>query len=332
MSQFLNALTANTPVLSRPFMRLLMALGIAIGIAACSESSNDTSPQSTAVEDAAPTMVDAAQETAAMAADAMPADGLAAVLAAQPEDVQARYSYRHPAETLSFFGIEPGMTVIEALPGGGWYSKLLIPYLTESGQLIGADYSLNMFPLFGFYSEEQLKAKETWPEDWTAQAEGWVPEGGASIDAFQWSAMPERVAGQADAVLFIRALHNLARFEADGGFLSDAIAEAYRALRPGGVVGVVQHMAPEEASNDWANGSNGYLKKSFVIERFEAAGFELAGESDINVNPADQPTEGDIVWRLPPMMLGTRDNEEAAAAVRAIGESTRMTLLFRKPA
>lgn len=84
MFQFLNVLTASTPVSIRPFMRLLMALGIAIGIAACSESSNDKSPQSTAVEEAAPIMVDAAQETAEMAADAMPADALAAVLAAQP--------------------------------------------------------------------------------------------------------------------------------------------------------------------------------------------------------------------------------------------------------
>ena len=313
------------------FLRGAALAGLALLLAACTDSS-----QQSATEEAAPAPMEAAEEAVAaveeMAAPMTDSDMLAAVIAAQPEGVQSRLQYRHPQETLEFFGIEPGMTVVEALPGGGWYSKILIAYLGEGGTLIGADYSTRLFPLFGFYNEEQLQAKETWVEDWTADARTWVPDGGASIDGFQWSAMPAEFAGQADAVLFIRALHNLARFESEGNFLTDAIAEAYTVLRPGGTVGVVQHLAPADASDEWAGGGNGYLKEAFVIERFESAGFELVDSSDINVNPKDQPVEGDFVWRLPPTMIGSRDDEEAAAAVREIGESTRMTLKFRKPA
>ena len=113
--------------------------------------------------------------------------------------------------------------------------------------------------------------------------------------------------------------------------MTEALADAYGALRPGGIVGVVQHMAPEDADDAWADGSAGYLKKSAVIATLEGAGFELVAESDINVNPQDQPTAEDMVWRLPPTLYGSRDNPEQAAAMNAIGESTRMTLLFRKP-
>lgn len=322
-------------LLTNPLFRGLAIAGFAFTLSACGDSSTESTSAPEAAEameaaaaDAASSMTDMAESAESGFASAK----LEAILMAQPEDVQARYVHRHPFETLEFFGIEPGMTVIEALPGGGWYSKLLIPYLGEEGTLIGADYSPALWPLFGFFSEERLKAKEVWPETWSAEARGWVEAGGASIDAFQWSSMPEGLAGQVDAVIFVRALHNLARFQSQGNFLTDAIAEAYSAVRPGGVVGVVQHLAPEEASDEWASGNAGYLKKSFVVATFEEAGFELEAESEININPADQPAEGDIVWRLPPTMMGTGDNEETAAAVRAIGESTRMTLLFRKPA
>ncbi len=315
-------------------IRGLAAAGAALLITACSDKTQDAAMPDAPAEETVAAVEEAAPADAAMPVAAPMSDSaaLAAILVAQPDEVQARYAFRHPQETLEFFGIEPGMTVIEALPGGGLYSKILIPYLGEGGTLIGADYSPKMFPLFGFYNDEQLKAKESWVEDWTAEARTWVPSGGASIDGFQWGALPAEFAGQADAVLFIRALHNLSRFEEQGGFLTEAIAEAYTALRPGGVVGVVQHLAPEDASDAWASGDNGYLKKSRVVGLFEAAGFELAADSDINVNPKDQPVEGDFVWRLPPTMAGSRDNPEAAAAVREIGESTRMTLLFRKPA
>lgn len=256
---------------------------------------------------------------------------LEATLAAQPAETRARYAARHPLETLTFFGIRPGMHVIEALPGSGWYSKILLPVLGSEGRLTGADYAFEMYPKFNFYSDEQIEAKKTWTTTWTAEAQTWRGDDGAAVDAFVFGSMPASLDGKADAILFIRALHNLARFEHDGGYLTTALAEARRALKSGGIVGVVQHIAPAGASDAWADGSNGYLKKRFVIEKLTAAGFEFVGESDVNLNPLDQPTESDFVWRLPPSLATSKDDPEVAAGYRAIGESSRMTLLFRKP-
>jgi len=256
---------------------------------------------------------------------------LASVLAAQPEETQVRYQYRHPQETLVFFGIEPGMTVVEALPGGGWYTKILLPYLGSEGQLIGADYAREMYPLFGFFSEEQLKAKDTWVEDFTADAKEWAGDDGARASAFVFGSMPDELKGTADAVLFIRALHNLARFEAEGGYLTDALKNAYDALKSGGIAGVVQHHARDSMSDDWASGRNGYLKRDFLIARMEEAGFEFVAASDINASEKDQPTEEDIVWRLPPSLVTSKDDPELKAKMEAVGESNRMTLKFRKP-
>jgi len=256
---------------------------------------------------------------------------LVSVLAAQPEETQARYQYRHPQETLEFFGIAPGMAVVEALPGGGWYTKILLPYLGQAGHVWGADYSADMYPLFGFFSEEQLEAKKTWTTDFTAGAEEWAGEEGACVSAWVFGAMPDATKGQADAVLFIRALHNLARFESEGGFLATALQNAYDVLKPGGIVGVVQHQARDEMPDEWADGSRGYLKKDFVIAKMEEAGFEFVEASDINQNEMDQPAESDIVWRLPPSLATSRDNPELKAELTAIGESNRMTLKFRKP-
>lgn len=258
-------------------------------------------------------------------------DRLAAVLAAQPEDTQARYEYRHPQETLEFFGIAPGMTVVEALPGGGWYTKILLPYIGQDGRVIGADYSGDMYPLFGFFSEEQLEAKKTWVTDFPVDIAGWAGEDSAPVSAFVFGAMPEEMKNQADAVLFIRALHNLARFEGDGGFLTTALRNAFDVLKPGGTVGVVQHQAPDEMPDDWASGSKGYLKEDFVMAKMKEAGFEFVAASDINHNEKDQPTEEDIVWRLPPSLATSRKNPELKEEMIAIGESNRMTLKFRKP-
>ncbi|MDH3589632.1 MAG: methyltransferase, partial [Gammaproteobacteria bacterium] len=136
--------------------------------------------------------------------------------------------------------------------------------------------------------------------------------------------------GRADAVLFIRALHNLSRFEDQDGFLTSALADTHRVLKPGGILGVVQHQAPDGLPDDWADGSHGYLKKDALIARIETVGFKLLAASDINANPLDQPTEEDVVWRLPPTLITSRENEELKAQMEAIGESNRMTLRFRK--
>jgi predicted methyltransferase len=256
---------------------------------------------------------------------------LASVVAAQSEEMQARYVFRHPQETLEFFGIAPGMTVVEALPGGGWYSKILVPYIGQDGRLIGADYSGDMYPLFGFFSDEQLAEKKTFVQDFPTKASAWAGDDGAPASAFELGLLPEEMKGTADAVLFIRALHNLARFEGEGGFLSAALQNAYDVLKPGGIVGVVQHQARDEKPDEFADGSHGYLKREFLVAKMADAGFEFVAESDINMNEKDQPADTDIEWRLPPSFATSRDNPELKAELEAIGESNRMTLKFRKP-
>lgn len=295
-------------------MRTLFAMLIAIAVAGCDRAPEPASP------DPAPVPADAPAA----------APDLAAVLASQPDDVRARYPHRHPQETLEFFGIEPGMTVVEALPGGGWYSKILVQYLGPDGRLIGANYAHDMWPKFGFMDQAFIDRMATWTTDWPQEAGGWAGDAGAEVDAFDFGSMPDAFAGQADAVLLIRALHNLARFEGDGGYLTVALQDAHRVLKPGGIVGVVQHEARPDMPDEWADGSRGYLKRQFVIDRMGAAGFEFVDASDVNQNPDDQPTTEDIVWRLPPTLATSRDDPELRERMQAIGESNRMTLLFRK--
>lgn len=254
---------------------------------------------------------------------------LAAVLEAQPDEAKARFDARNPAETLVFFGIEPGMTVAEALPGGGWYSKILMPYLGPEGTLVGAHYPDDLWANFGF-PEERTKAFIERSNGWVASTEEWGIENGAVVMDYKITTAPEDMAGTVDAVLFIRALHNLNRFNDKGGYMDKALAETYTMLKPGGIVGVVQHRGPEGNSNEWATGANGYLKQSDVISQFEAAGFELIGTSEINANVKDVPSNEDIVWRLPPSLNGTEEGTPERAAREAIGESDRMTLKFRK--
>ena len=264
-------------------------------------------------------------------AEGFDGERLAAIMEAQPEDVQARYAYRHPLETLEFFEIAPGSVVVEALPGRGWYTKILAPYLGPEGSLAGADYSQDMYPLFGFFSEEQLKAKETWTTDWVAGTAEWGMEDAAPISAFVFGSMPEEMKGSADTVLFIRALHNLFRFENDGQFLTTALQDAFDVLKPGGTVGIVQHHARQEMPDEWAMGQNGYLKYRFVMDAMKGAGFEFVGAIDANANDLDQPTADDLVWRLPPSLVTSKEDPELREKMKAIGESNRMTLKFRKP-
>ncbi|XOV82572.1 MAG: class I SAM-dependent methyltransferase [bacterium] len=297
------------------------------------ESASTLSAEASA--DDSPASADTPSAPAEMAAPAM-SDSLATILEAQPDAVKARYEHRHPQETLEFFGIEPGMTVGEALPGGGWYSKILLPYLGSDGALVGIDYPLALWPNFAFADADYLATKATWVADWTAQAQGWRGSDDASVSAFVFGAMPESAAASMDAVLLIRALHNLARFsdpaDDEKNYLQIVLNDIYRGLKPGGVVGIVQHEAREDMPDAWATGAAGYLKKSFVIAQMEAAGFEFVSASDINSNPADQPTTDDIVWRLPPSLATSGDNPTLREEMLAIGESNRMTLKFVKPA
>ena len=299
-------------------MRTLFLLLLA-GLAACQSETTE----STATETA-----EAPAETAVAAASA-----LSTLLDAQPDDVKARYEFRNPEQTMTFFGIEPGMTVMEGLPGGGWYTKILLQYLGSEGTLLAGNYNLELYPLFSFMNEERLAEQAAWAENWAASTADWGGDNGASTAAFHFGSMPDEYAGTADVVFFPRVLHNLARFQNAGeaDFLDEALADVFTVLKPGGVFGVVQHRAPDDKSDEWANGSRGYLKESFVIAAAEAAGFEFAGSADINLNPKDQPGDDDIVWRLPPSLATSRDNEELRAELEAIGESSRMTLKFIKP-
>ena len=308
--------------------RIGILLLAAFGLAMVACSADEQAARAPAVE-SEPQEVKASPEApAAMSNSAR----LAMVLAAQPEERKARYPYRRPRETLEFFGIEPGMTVVEVLPGGGWYSSILLAYLGPEGHLIGADYPVDMWGNFSFAGEEFIEKRLSWPETWPRQAEEWRGDDGATVAATRLGEFAEDAAGTVDAMLFIRALHNLNRFEDVGGYRSTALSDAMTLLKPGGIVGVVQHEAPAGRDDAWADGSRGYLNRDALVRNFEAAGFELVAESDINANPRDIPGEDDIVWRLPPSLNTSKENPELRAQYEAIGESNRMTLLFRKPA
>ena len=274
--------------------------------------------------------VEAPEEVEAVVETVSAADALAAVLDAQPDETKARYGARNPAQTLAFFGIEPGMTVAEALPGGGWYSKILIPYLGEEGTLIGAHYPDDLWPRFGM-DAERVAARVEATANWPTTVSEWGVEG-AAIGSTILTDMPADASGQVDAVLFIRAMHNLNRFSADADYMDKTLSETFRVLKPGGVVGVVQHRAPEDATDESAMGQRGYLKESAIIAKFEAAGFRLAAKSNVNANSKDMPGSEQIVWRLPPARNGTEEGTPERAAIDAIGESDRMTLKFVKPA
>ena len=254
---------------------------------------------------------------------------LASVLASSDEKVQSRFKYRNPAETLAFFKVKPGMSVAEALPGGGWYSNILANFLGASGALHGINYNDDMWARFGFFDEEGIKGRIAATSKFPEQVASFTDNGIASM-GFTFASAPDDLASTVDRVLFIRALHNLNRFEGEAGTMSESLATAHKLLKSDGLVGVVQHRLPETATDKGADGSRGYLKQSYMISAFEKAGFELVASSEINANPKDQPSESDIVWRLPPSYNGTSEDPVTKAKVDAIGESDRMTLLFKK--
>lgn len=238
------------------------------------------------------------------------------------DENRARDDWRHPMETLSFFGIEPGMTIVEVLPGnGGWYTQILNPLTAEQGRLIGVTYPnslwVQMFPNWSEDNYERFGADITQMGRYMS-VEGVEPA--QPIVGYTIDNIPDEENGHADAVLFFRAMHHLFRF--DEPLVDEALSEVFDVLAPGGVVGVVQHRAPEDADAEFASGGNGYVKQSDVVAAFERAGFVLEESSEINANPND-PADS-YVWRLPP---STKDNPDTLA----IGESDRMTLRFRKP-
>lgn len=249
------------------------------------------------------------------------------VLDSQSDDAKARYKYRHPKETLDFFGLKPGMKIAEILPGGGWYTKILAPYVGKKGAIVGINYADKMWPMFGLYDDEAVAKNIASSKEFSGLVAGFAGAEGVSAQGHAFGRVPAELNGTLDMVVIIRGLHNLNRFEKKAGTMSAALKEINAVLKPGGIAAVVQHRAPEDAQDSWADGSKGYLKQTAVITFFEKAGFILEGTSDINANPKDKPTAADYVWRLPPTLATAPDNK---AAMTAIGESNRMTLKFRK--
>lgn len=253
------------------------------------------------------------------------------VLAMQSDEMKARYQYRHPKETLEFFGVVPGMVVADVLPGEEWYSSILLPYLGESGHLLGGDYPMNTW--VGYQGDDPdapawLEKRKGWPERWTEMAQKWREKGDAKISGVRIGDLPADMVGKVDLVMMMRATHLPHRFD---GAVAELLVGAFTALKPGGALGIVQHRAPESSSDKWADGGAGYLKQSTVIAVAEAAGFKLEATSEINSNANDKPSENDVVWRLPPTFSGQKEGSPEREANKAIGESDRMTLRFRKP-
>jgi predicted methyltransferase len=233
---------------------------------------------------------------------------------------KARDRYRHPKETLEFFGLRPDLTVVEIWPGPGWYTEVLAPVLRERGKLYAAHYGTTRpFPYQG-RELEAFSAK-------LASAPGVYDK--VEVTRFGF---PDELTiappGSADLVLTFRNVHNWFQ---EGYGPPNAAELAFRAmfaaLKPGGLLGVVDHRWPDPSTED-ARARNGYISEERVIEYAEAAGFELAGRSDVNRNPRDTHDYPEGVWTLPPdLALGERDRDQYLA----IGESDRFTLKFVKP-
>ena len=251
------------------------------------------------------------------------------VVAARSDEDKARDSARHPVETLEFFQVTPGMTVAEALPGAGWYTNILANYLGPKGTLYGINYPDSMWPMFDGAKDEWVAERIAGTAKFPELVKSFT-DNGIRTAGFTFSTVPADVVGTVDRVLLIRALHNINRFESKAGTRSQALAAVRSMLKDDGMVGVVQHRlaVPDQASG--TDGSRGYLWEAEVIQAFEEAGFELVATSEINANPADRPGSEDTVWRLPPSLATSKEDAALRAKMQAIGESDRMTLLFRK--
>ncbi|MGV7208116.1 class I SAM-dependent methyltransferase [Oxalobacteraceae bacterium A2-2] len=252
--------------------------------------------------------------------------------AAQAEDAQLRAAisgsartpanverdvYRHPYETLTFFGIRPDMTVVELAPGGGWYTEILAPYLRERGKLITGGAELSAPDAGERRSAERFMAK--------------LNGNPAAFNKVQLGvfAPPRKIElappNSVDMVLTFRNVHNWIPNGPDK--MKELFASLYTVLKPGGVLGVEEHRLPAGKMQD-ATASTGYMSEQYVIGLAEAAGFKLAAKSEINANPKDTADHKGGVWALPP----TYANKDVdRAKYQAIGESDRMTLKFVKP-
>lgn len=227
----------------------------------------------------------------------------------------ARNEYQHPLETLQFFGLQPDQTVIEILPSTGWYTEIIAPYVRDHGKYYAAHFSPNATAGYMAPNLQAFEAKIT------AEPElyGRVTVRHLNPPHEVVIAPPE----SADLAMTFRNVHNWVM----AGQEHEFFASFYAALKPGGVLGVVEHRAKPDAGMDVMR-TSGYVTEQYVIEVAAAAGFELVDKSELNANPADPTVHPEGVWTLPPnYRLGDVDR----AKYVAIGESDRMTLKFVKP-
>lgn len=227
-----------------------------------------------------------------------------------------RNKYRHPSETLTWFGIKDDMTVVEIFPGGGgWYTEVLAPFLRDKGKFYAASYnSQSESEYFRDNAQAYLDKLAANPEiyDKVVVTEFEIPE------------KPElQPQGQADMVVTFRNTHNWLNNDS----AEQVFEEMYKVLKPGGILGLVQHRGKANMiGKEWSK--KGYVAESEVIRMAEQAGFKLLGRSEINANPLDTKDYEKGVWTLPPVYrLKDQDRDKYTA----IGESDRMTLKFSKP-
>jgi predicted methyltransferase len=233
----------------------------------------------------------------------------------RPEADRARDRYRHPKETLLFFGIRPEMTVLEVWPEPGWYTDILAPLLRDRGKYYAAVIEPNPASQYITARLEAFRAKLA--SDPTLYKN-------ATIVTFPSHGGDVVPPGTIDLAVTFRNLHN---WMADGT-APQAIATIYRALKPGGVLGVVDHRGNPAVPQD-PRAKSGYVSEEYAIHLIESQGFRLLGTSEVNANPKDTKDYEQGVWTLPPTYrLGDQDREKYAD----IGESDRFTLKFEKPA
>lgn len=231
-------------------------------------------------------------------------------------DYVKRDAWRHPGQTLAFFGIAPTQTVVEITPGGGWYTEILAPYLRESGTYVAAIVDPEKVEGRGRdYQQRSRDGLETKLKANPAQYDK------TEVVAFDPKAPVFGKPGSADLVLTFRNVHNWRSNNGAEGMFKGF----FDVLKSGGTLGVVEHRANADTP---ADDRSGYVSEAQVIALAEAAGFKLAARSDLNANPRDTKDHPNGVWTLPPS-----NNHDAADKEKyaAIGESDRMTLKFVKP-
>ncbi len=238
----------------------------------------------------------------------------AALLAAVNSSVRSpkntvRDTYRHPAETLAFWGVKPNMTIVEVQPSGGYWTEILAPYLKAGGGRYIAAISGDPTAFKTKFADESI-----WGE----------------ITVTKLFAGPIAPAASADMVITARNLHD---WLSPASALDTALAEFHDALKPGGLLGVEEHRADPKPMQPDA--SDGYMTTAWVVDTVDKAGFKLAARSEINANPKDDKDHPFGVWTLPPTLRSHLKDQPTpgdydAAKYVAIGESDRMTLRFTK--